>query len=96
MPANFFTIAWSIVLAIIILAGFIVSLAGITMMVTAIARTLQSTTDKESQAQQGSDDVDDTVFSSRKSTRCSDSWAGRESGVMETVTMDSIHYIPTP
>jgi uncharacterized membrane protein YdfJ with MMPL/SSD domain len=94
MPANFFSIAWPLVIAIILLAGFIVSIAAITTLVTAITRARQIT--KESQAQEGTDAVDQSGHPSRRSSPHPDFSTGQEPAVMETTTTDGIHFIPVP
>jgi uncharacterized membrane protein YdfJ with MMPL/SSD domain len=94
MPANFFSIAWPLVIVIILLAGFIVSIAAITTLVAAITRARQIT--RESQAQEGTDAVDRSSPPSRRSSPHPDFSTGQELAVMETITTDGIHFIPVP
>jgi uncharacterized membrane protein YdfJ with MMPL/SSD domain len=94
MPANFFSIAWPLVIAIILLAGLIVSIAAITTLITAITRARQIT--RESQAQEGTEAVDQSNHPSRKSSHHTDFSTGQEPGVLETITTDGIHFIPVP
>ena len=96
MPANFFTIAWPLVFAIILLAGIIVILAAVATLVAAITRARQVADALKSQAQQGMDDVDENGHPSREASHPTETWAGQASGVVETFTTDGIHYIPIP
>ena len=94
MPASFFTLAWPLVTTILVLAGFIVSIAAVTTLVAAITRA--RLTAKESQAQKGTDAVDQSDHPSRRSSPHLEFPTARESAVMETVTTDGVHFIPVP
>jgi len=94
MPTHFFSIAWPLVIGVIILAGIIVSTAAITTMVAAITRARQIT--KGSQAQEGTDVADQSSHSHRKVSHHTDFPVGQEPAVMETITVDGIHFIPVP
>jgi len=94
MPTHFFSIAWPLVIGLIILAGIIVSTAAITTMVAAITRARQIT--KGSQAQEGTDVVDQSRHSHRRSSHHAGFQVSQEPTVMETITVDGIHFIPVP
>ncbi len=94
MPAQFFSIAWPLVIGMIALAALIVSIAAITTMIAAITRASQIT--RESQAQKGTDAVDRSGHSRRKSSRPTGLSAAQDPAVMETTTADGIHFIPVP
>jgi len=94
MPTHFFSIAWPLVIGLIILAGIIVSIAALTTMVAAITRARQIT--KGSQAQEGTDVVDQSSHSHRRSSHHAGFPISQEPAVMETITVDGIHFIPVP
>jgi uncharacterized membrane protein YdfJ with MMPL/SSD domain len=94
MPTHFFSIAWPLVIGMIILAGIVVSTAALTTMVAAITRARQIT--KGSQAQEGTDVVDQSSHSHRRSSQYAGFPVSQEPAVMETVTVDGIHFIPVP
>ena len=96
MPANFITIAWPLVFTMIVLAGFIVSIAAVTTLVTSIMRAHQLARGKGSQAPEEEDVTEFMSQPSRKSFYRPETWNSHEPGVKETVTMDEVHYIPIP
>ncbi len=94
MPTHFFSIAWPLVIGMIILAGIIVSTAAITTMVAAITRARQI--NMESQAKKGTDAMDQSSHSHRRSSHHAGFPVSQEPAVMETITIDGIHFIPVP
>jgi hypothetical protein len=96
MPANFFTIAWPLAYAIILLAGIIVILAAVATLVAAITRARQVAHGLKRQAQQGDDEWDGNDNPFRRVSPSTDYPSGRGSSVVETFTSDGVHYNPIP
>ncbi len=94
MPAQFFSIAWPLVIGMIALAGLIVSIAAITTMIAAITRARQIT--RDSQAQKGTDAVGQSSHSRRRSSHPTGFSAAQDPAVMETTTTDGVHFMPVP
>ncbi len=94
MPTHFFSVAWPLVIGMIMLAGIIVSTAAITTMVAAITRARQIA--KGNQAPEGTDAVDQSSHSRRRSSHHTGFPVSQELVVMETITVDGIHFIPVP
>ncbi len=91
MPTNFYSFAWPIAFSIIVLAGLIVILAALTTLVAAITKARQLGREKDDQAPQ----VEEYANPYQKATYHPDDWSTLQTGVLETVTTDGIHYIPT-
>ena len=91
MPTNFYSFAWPIAFSIILLAGLIVILAALATLVAAIAKARQIGKEKDGQESE----VKIEESSSSQHPYHSDDPFMAQSGVMETMTTDGIHYIPT-
>ncbi len=96
MPANFFSVAWSLATAIIIFAGVIVILAAVATVVAAVTRARQVANVLKSQAKQGDDELDENDYPSRRASHTPEYHSGLESSVVEMITQDGVHYIPVP
>ena len=91
MPTNFYSFAWPIAFSIILLAGLIVILAALATLIAAIAKARQLGKEKDSQESE----VKIGKVHLHNIPIHSDDPFMAQSGVMETMTTDGIHYIPT-
>jgi len=84
MPAHFMTHAWPIGKVILGLAAFIIVSGWLSMLAVSLLRMRQMLTKAKDQAQPGGDAAE---------AQPTTSWRVQEP-VVETVTVDNIHYIP--
>lgn len=92
MPTHFFSMVWPLALSILVLAGVIVSIAALATLVATIARA-RYWMGKSGQA---AEDEEAMSHPDRRSSPRTETWSSQHPGVMETTSVDGIHYIPVP